>query len=501
MTGGGGPRLSQATLEALPGEVGRPAYDRSALRTGIVHLGIGAFHRAHQAVYTDDVLAAGDHAWAIRGASLRSPDMRDALAPQDGLYALDVRDADREELRVIGSILDVLVAPEHPEALLSAMSDPGVRIVSLTVTEKGYCHRPADGELDETHPDIVHDLAHPGAPRSAPGFIVEALRRRRVAGDAPFTVLSCDNLPANGRTAQRVLSRLAALRDPELGRFVQNELACPCTMVDRIVPATTDADRARVTGLLGVEDRWPVLAEPFSQWVIEDHFPSGRPDWAAAGATFAPDVEPFELMKLRLLNASHSTMAYLGCLAGYGTVSEAVADPDLARLVRDLMDEEVTPTLPHLPGFDLEGYKDSLMARFRNPALRHLTAQIAMDGSQKLPQRLLGPARDRLRAGASIDRIAIAVAAWIRYVSGPDEQGRAIAVRDPLAEDLAKRARAAGSDAARLCDAVLGVRAVFGDDLPSEPRFRGPVEAALRSLLSLGSAATVRAAVQARGPA
>ncbi len=478
-------RLSQATFGSLPPSVHRPAYDRAAIRTGIVHLGIGAFHRAHAAVYTDDVLGSGDGRWGIIGASLRSPETRDALGPQDGLYTLDVRDGNGESLRVIGALRSVLVAPEDPEALLAAMTAPDTRIVSLTVTEKGYCHNPATGELDEGHPDIRHDLAEPGRPRSAPGFVVEALRRRRKAGLEPFTVLSCDNLPANGRTAKRVLSRLAELRDPELGRFIAAELACPCTMVDRIVPATTDDDRTRVSGLLGMEDGWPVMAEPFSHWVVEDDFPAGRRDWP--GATFVRDVEPFELMKLRLLNGSHSTLAYLGYLSGRETVADAMADPGIAGLIRALMEEEAGPTLPVLPDFDLAGYQASLLARFRNPALRHRTWQIAMDGSQKLPPRLLGTARDRLRAGAPFGRVALGIAAWMRYVAGTDEGGRPIDVRDPLAGELRALADAAGPDPDRLAAALLGVRAVFGDALPAAPACRNAVTDALRLVMAKGA--------------
>jgi fructuronate reductase len=485
------PRLSSQSLARLPAGVGRPGYERRAVKTGIVHLGIGAFHRAHQAVYTDDVLAAGDLGWGIVGASLRSPDTRDALEPQDGLYAMNVRDGTGDEVRVVGAIGRVLVAPESPEALLRAMVDPRVRIVSLTVTEKGYCHDPATGDLDERHPDIVHDLAHPQAPRSAPGFIVAAAARRKAAGLEPFTVLSCDNLPSNGRTAARVLSQFAARCDADLGRFVAQEIACPSTMVDRIVPATTDADRARVTGLLGVEDRWPVMAEPFTQWVIEDSFPAGRPDWGAAGATFVADVEPFEFMKLRLLNGSHSTLAYLGYLSGRETVADAMGDAALARLVGAMMDEEVTPTLHPLPGFDLAAYKASLLARFRNPALRHRTWQIAMDGSQKLPQRLLGPIRDRLRAGAPFDRLALGVAAWMRYVTGRDEKGQPIDVRDPLASELRARSEAAGLDAERLVRSLLELRQVFSEDLPRDERFVAAVREGLESLIARGAAATV----------
>ncbi len=483
-------RLAAATLDRLPGHVLRPTYDRATVATGIVHLGIGAFHRAHQAVMTDAVLAEGDRRWGILGASLRSPETREALAPQDGLYTVAVRDASGERLQVVGSIGAVVVAPEDPHALLAAMSSPSVRIVSLTVTEKGYCHAPATGDLDERHPEIVHDLDRPEASRSAPGLIVEALRRRRAAGVPAFTALCCDNLPHNGATLKRVLVRLASLRDPDLGRFVEDELRCPSTMVDRIVPATTDADRESIAATLGLQDAWPVLTEPFSQWVIEDHFAVGRPDWDLAGATFVSDVAPFELAKLRLLNGSHSTLAYLGSLAGHETVADTMAAPGFGALVRGLMLEEVAPTLPDVPGLDLDRYAASLMARFRNPALRHRTWQIAMDGSQKLPQRLLGTIRDRLAAGAGFERLALGVAAWMRYATGRDEAGRSIDLRDPLADDL--RRRTAGiHDPGALTDALLRLDSVFSVDLPAEPRFRTTVETALTELLEKGTAATV----------
>ncbi len=485
------PRLSDATLAGLPGQVRRPGYDRRAVTTGIVHLGLGAFHRAHQAAYTDAAIAAGDARWGILGASLRSPDTRDALAPQDGLYTLAVRSAEGEALQVIGALTGMLVAPEDPARLIAAMADPGVRVVSLTVTEKGYCHDPATGTLNEDHPDILHDLAHPERPRSAPGYVVAALARRRAAGIPPFTVLTCDNLPANGHTAGRVVARLAALRDPALGRFVEQEVAFPSTMVDRIVPATTDEDRARVASALGLADAWPVMTEPFTQWVIEDRFPQGRPDWAAQGAELVADVAPFETMKLRLLNGAHSSLAYLGYLAGRETVADAMALAPLATHVRRLMDEEATPTLSLPPGADVEGYKDRLVARFRNPALRHRTWQIAMDGSQKLPQRLLGTIRDRLAVGAPIPRLALGVAAWMRYVTGIDEAGRAIDVRDPLAVELRRRADEAGRDATRLARALMGVEAVFGPDLPRDPRFSAPVTRALEALLAHGVTRTL----------
>ncbi|HYG91104.1 MAG TPA: mannitol dehydrogenase family protein [Azospirillum sp.] len=484
-------RLHPDRLASLPADVATPRYDRGNLTTGIVHLGIGAFHRAHQAVYTDDALNRAFGPWGITGVSLRSPDTSDALNPQGGLYTVAVRDAAGERLRVVGSVTEVLVAPEDPEAVLERLSRPAVRIVTLTVTEKGYCHDPATGALNEEHPGIRHDLANPHRPETAPGFLVEALDRRRRAGIVPFTVLSCDNLPSNGDTVAGILRRFASLRDPDLGRWVAETVACPNSMVDRIVPATTNEDRANVARRLGCEDAWPVMTEPFTQWVIEDRFPAGRPAWELEGAELVADVHPYELMKLRLLNGSHSTLAYLGYLAGYQTVSDAISDPAYARLIRGLMDEEVTPTLTVPPGADLGRYKAALLERFANPALKHRTWQIAMDGTQKLPQRLLGTIRDRLDAGAGIDRLALGVAAWMRYVTGRDEQGQPIDVRDPLAPRLAGIAAQAGTDAATLASTYLGVREVFGDDLPRNPVFAAAVTDALGRLLSQGARRTV----------
>ena len=483
-------RLANSTLPYA--HAAKPAWVRRGLATGIVHLGIGAFHRAHQAVYTEAAIAAGDRRWGILGASLRSPDTRDAIGPQDGLYTLSIRDGSGEKLQVIGSITQVVVAPENPERLVEAMAHRDVRIVSLTVTEKGYCHDPATGTLREDHPDIIHDLANPQQPRSAPGFIIAALALRRTAGLPPFTVLCCDNLPANGRTVKRVLARLAYLRDPALGQYVEAHLACPCTMVDRIVPATTDGDRARISATLGLRDAWPVVTEPFTQWVIEDHFPQGRPDWALAGAQFVRDVAPYELMKLRLLNGAHSCIAYLGYLSGCETVAQAMANPDMVRFVESLMREDVTPTLQVPDGADLPAYARALVERFKNQALKHRTWQIAMDGSQKLPQRLLGTIRDRLAVGADISRPALGVAAWMRYVTGVDEKGAAIDVRDPLAAQLRAIADAAGRDTRRLAAGLMGVEAIFGRDLAGDERFSGPVAAALARLYERGAAGCLR---------
>ncbi len=483
-------RLSNNTLGNLPKDVTRPGYDRGAVATGIVHLGVGAFQRAHQAMYTEAALNAGDLRWGIVGASLRSPAVRDQMKPQDGLYTVALRDADGEKLQVIGSVTDVLVAPEDPEALLRVLCQPSVKIVTLTVTEKGYCYDPATTALDEKHPDIVHDLANPSSPRSAPGFIVESLRRRREAKEHAFTVVSCDNLPHNGRTVRGIVAKLAALRDPGLGGYIANEVSFPSTMVDRIVPATTDSDRIAIAERLGMDDAAAVVCEPFIQWVIEDRFPSGRPDWALAGAEFVSNVAPYEHMKLRLLNASHSTLAYLGYLAGYETIADTMRDENYRRLAEAVMDDAGT-TLKMPPGADVAAYKRALITRFANPALKHRTWQIAMDGSQKLPQRLLGTIRDRLAAGAPIDRLVMGVAGWMRYVTGHAEDGAAIDVRDPLSARLRQIADGAGLNAERLAPALLEVREIFNAELAADERFRAAVTGALASVIAKGAKAAV----------
>jgi fructuronate reductase len=433
-------RLSDKTLKALPQSVAVPAYDRSSVTPGIVHLGVGAFHRAHQAAYVDECLAAGERDWGILGASLQSASTADALGPQNGLYTLAERGSDGEKLRVIGSIERVLVAPQDPAKLLDALTDPRIRIVTLTITEKAYL-RNAAGDLDAAHPGIVADLANPALPQTAHGFLVEALVRRRAAGTQPFTILSCDNLPSNGATLHRLLVQFAALRDAELAKHVES-VSCPSSMVDRIVPATTDADCTRVSETLGVEDAWPVMTEPFRQWVIEDDFPWGRPGWEKFGVQMVRDVSPFEEMKLRLLNGAHSSIAYLGLLSGHDTVAKSFGDPAIRGFVRALW-AEVAPTLPGDAGLDPEKYVRDLTDRFDNTALQHRTAQIANDGSQKLPQRIIGSALDRLAVSAGADHLMLAVAAWIRAAELRGTKLPANHFTDPLDAPLSKIAEAA----------------------------------------------------------
>jgi fructuronate reductase len=465
-----------------------------AWRTGIVHLGLGAFSRAHLALYTEDTRAAD---WGILGVSLQRPDQRDLLAPQDFLYTAVERGPAGATTRIVTCLTGVLVAPEDPEAVLAALSAESTRIVTLTITEKGYCHDPATGRLNLAHPTVEYDLAHPETPRGAIGFIVEALRRRQAAGLRPFTVLCCDNLPANGRLVAKLVEAFAAQRDPLLASWIAAETRFPCSMVDRIVPATTPADVAEVGALTGYEDAAPVIHEPFRQWVIEDRFVDGvRPRWEAGGAQFVTHVEPFEHMKLRLLNGAHSALAYLGYLGGYETIAKTMADPDYAGFVERLWRDEIVPVVPPPPETDLLAYVAALQARFSNPAIRHRTWQIAMDGSQKLPQRLLGTIRERLERGLPLPCLALVIAGWIRYVEGTDERGAPIDVRDPLADRLSARQTEGPEEPAARVRAVLALEQIFGTDLPADGRFADAVTAAYRDLMARGARAAVRASGQ-----
>jgi fructuronate reductase len=482
------PRLSRQTLMHLPAAVRRPDFDPARLRTGIVHIGLGAFVRAHLAWHTQPLLA-DDPSWGILGVSLRSAATRDALAPQDHLYICAERGADGERLTAMAALTGVLVAPDNPAAVVTALADPATRIVTLSVTEKGYHRLAAQGVLDEDDPSIRHDLADPQAPRTMPGLLVAAIRARRAAGLPPFTVLCCDNLPTNGNSTRRIVTRFAELLDPALGRFIADHVAFPNSMVDRIVPATTDADRDRVETLAGVRDAWPVVCEPFSQWVIEDHFPLGRPAWERVGVEIVDDVHPYEMMKLRMLNGSHSAIAYLGQLAGWQTVADAVAEPALASFIDALM-QEAAATL-HMPAsVDLAAYRAALAARFANPALRHRTAQIAMDGSEKMPQRLFAPALDRLARGLKAPCIALATAAWLRFLQGRGDDGSPLSVDDPRTDALLKAARGAGNPRA-LRDAIFAMQDIVPPQLAQAASFRDDVLAALELLTTLGVRGTL----------
>jgi fructuronate reductase len=465
-------RLNLAALRTLSPE-SRPRIDPRGLPIGIVHLGIGAFHRAHQAVYTEEAIAQAGGDWGICGVTQRSRDVVDVLAPQDGLYSLAVRGDGPERLRVVASVREVRWALEDPDGLLERISQDTTKLITLTVSEKGYRLDPATHRLRLDDPDIAADLEH-ATSRTVIGQIVQGLERRRRAGGAPITVLCCDNLPSNGRVlaslVREFVEHLTAAG--ALQEWITAAVRFPSTMVDRIVPATTAEDREAAARALGVRDRGLVITEPFSQWVIEDDFAGPRPAWELVGAEMTGDVAPYEQIKLRTLNGSHSMLAYLGQLADRELVSDAVRSDGLRAAVAGLMAVDVAPTLALPAGFDLDAYQRDLMRRYANPALRHRTAQIAMDGSQKLPQRLLGTIRDRRRAGAEPTLALLAVAAWMRFVSARrSDSGRALTVDDPLADTIA--AQLSGREApAEVVDELLSLREVFAEDLASDDVLR-----------------------------
>jgi len=484
------PPLNASTLSAQDAAVSVPAYDRTAVRAGIVHFGVGAFHRAHQAMYLDRLMDEGKALdWGICGVGVLPGDrrMKEALEAQNCLYTLVLKHPDGTfEPRVIGSIVEYLFAPDDPDAVIEKMAGEQTRIVSLTVTEGGYNFNAVTGEFDATNPDVAHDLEPGATPRTTFGLITEALARRRERGLAPFTVLSCDNIQGNGDAARRSFVAFATLRDPELGKWVDENVAFPNCMVDRITPVTTDEDRAEIARRFGVEDRWPVVCEPFTQWVLEDRFPLGRPPFEDIGVQIVEDVEPYELMKLRLLNASHQGLCYFGYLAGYRLVHDVCQDPLFANFLLAYMDREATPTLEPVPGIDLEEYKPNLIARFSNPHVRDTVARLCAESSDRIPKWLLPVIRHNLAHGGEITRSAAVVASWARYAEGVDEQGEPIQVVDRLADRLTATARGQRED--RL--AFLRDREVFGD-LVDDERFTSVYRQHLDSLYEHGARATL----------
>ncbi len=463
--------LRRAALPELADHLLSSAWRDPAI--GIVHLGIGNFHRAHEAIYTEEAMIAAGGDWAICGVTLQGDvDKRDALMAQDGLYSVVERGPQGVKTTVVRALREVLAMPHDRARLFALLADARVRIVSLTVTEKGYCRNTQTGDVDRTHGGIAHDLDHPDTPGTVPGILCAALRARRDAGVAPFAVLSCDNLSHNGAALKQVVVSFARLVDEALGQWIDAHVAFPSTMVDRIVPSTTDADRDAARAALGLFDAAPVPCEPFRQWVIEDTFPSGRPAWETAGAQLVEDVMPFELAKLRMLNGTHSTLAYLSMLGGFATIDEAISFAPLRRLIHTMMTREIAPTLDVPASFDLLAYRDALLERYANPALKHRCAQIAMDGSQKIPPRLLGTIATRLARGEPAKRLTLAVAAWLVFLRGRADDGTQYEISDPMSARLKALAAEAGTDAHRLVDNLLGVRDVFPAELAENDVFR-----------------------------
>jgi mannitol 2-dehydrogenase len=489
--------LEPGKLAAISEAVPAPSYDRTRLGIGIVHFGVGGFHRAHEAMYVDRLMNAGEALeWAICGVGVMDADrlMRDALEAQGCLYTLVEKHSDGVyEPRVIGSIIDYLYAPDDPVAVIERLADDATRIVSLTVTEGGYGIDDTTGEFNPDTPGVAEDLEQGALPRTVFGLITEALARRRQRGTAPFTVVSCDNLPGNGRLARTAFTSFARLRDPELADWIERQVRFPNSMVDRITPATTDADREALRERFGIEDRWPVVCEPFGQWVLEDSFSSPRPPYEHAGVQLVDDVEPYELMKLRLLNGSHQGLAYFGRLCGYELVDEAAQDPLFREFLRGYMDNEAGPTLDPVPGVDLEDYKRTLIERFSNPEIRDTLARLCAESSDRIPKWVVPVARTQLARNGELARCAAIMASWARYAEGVDEHGAPIEVVDRRREQVMALAERQREDPL----AFLTPRDLFGDLIEHE-RFVDAYSFALRSLHERGARATLEAITAAR---
>ena len=478
--------LTEETLAQLHAGVSLPRYDRRRVTAGIVHIGVGNFHRSHQAMYIDTLMNAGTAMdWGICGIGLQPSNtrMRDVLAAQDGLYTLVLRHGDGTwDARVIGSIVEYLFAPDDPEAAIEKMAAPGTRIVSLTVTEGGYYLDAVTGEFNSSDASILADLRPGARPRTVFGLVTEALARRRDRGIPAFSVLSCDNIQGNGHVSQRAFTAFARLRDPALAEWMTRHVRFPNCMVDRITPQTTEADRAELSRRFGIDDRWPVLCEPFTQWVLEENFADGRPPLEDVGVQIVPDVEPYELMKLRLLNASHQALCYPGHLVGDRFVHEVTTDPLFARFLLEYMTAEAIPTLRPVPGVDLHQYANQLIERFSNSEVRDTVARLCANASDLIPKFLLPVIRQQLATGGPVTRSAAVVASWARYAEGTDENGQAHELDDALAPQLQAAARRQRSDPAAF---VEDNRAVFGE-LADDPRFTGVYRSILSSLLDRG---------------
>ncbi|MEN3793506.1 mannitol dehydrogenase family protein [Fulvimarina sp. MAC3] len=484
-------RLDRRSLNGLPADC-RPGYDPDVHAIGILHLGLGAFHRAHQAVYTDSALAHEGGDWRIAAVSLRSVETVDALGPQDGLYTLIERGADGERARVIGSIGSVLAATRELAAVIGWLANPSIRIVTLTVTEKAYGFDRAAMDIDPDHSAIAADLRNPREPQGVIGLLVEGLRLRRAADLSPPTILCCDNLPENGALLRAGVLGFARRIDPELGDWIARETAFPSSMVDRITPSPTAETRERARRHIGVEDAGAVETEPFAQWVIEDRFPTGRPSWDASGALFVDDVAPFERMKLRMLNGAHSLIAYAGFLRGHAYVRDAMADETFPVLV-DRHLRAAARTVGELPGIDLDAYRRDLCERFANPAIAHETYQIAMDGTQKLPQRLFAPAIDAARSGDEFEPFAFALAAWMRYALGINETGETYDLRDPRGDEIADVVERVGRDVPAIVAGLAALPNFMPDELRANDAFLDAVAAKLSVMLDRGIGAAVEA--------
>ena len=477
-------RLSRSVLPELPPSVRQPQYDRESLKIGMAHIGVGAFHRCHQAEFIDDMLEARFGRWGVLGINLTAPSLADLLIPQDCLYSRTLRQDARAETRIIGALREVIDVTDKAsaEAAIAALGGPDISVATITVTEKGYCLTPSTGALDLDNPALRADLEGGFPPRTLLGLLALALDRRRQTGGAPLTLISCDNVPSNGARLGAAMLKFAALRSAELTRWIEDRVTFPSTMVDRIVPATAPEDVDKVSEALGARDPAAVVGEPFRQWVIEDKFAGERPPLDLAGATFVADAKPYEQIKMRVLNAAQSTLAHQGALVGHEFTYQAAADPVLAALTRKMLEQETSTTLPKLAGMEVAPYIDQSMARIRNTAIRHRCHQIGTDGSQKIVQRLVDPLRERLAAGQPAGLLTLAVASWIAYgLSGARRFGARWTPSDPYAESVIAIGEK-NSDWSELAKAVLAIAPIFGGDM-ARPQVIEPIARHLRGLL------------------
>ncbi|KAK8212773.1 hypothetical protein M8818_002938 [Zalaria obscura] len=479
-------------------QVRLPTYNRDGLKEGIVHVGVGGFHRAHLAVYVDALMEKhGLRDWAICGVGLQPFDatMRDVLKSQDHLYTVIERAATGSSANVIGCINSFLFAPDDREAVIAKMAHPDTHIVSLTITESGYYYNENTHELEAEHPDIVHDLANENSPRTTFGFLYAALARRHQQGLKPFTVLSCDNMQKNGSITRHMLVSFARLRNPEIAEWISTQGAFPNSMVDRITPRTADTDIANLAETFGIEDAWPVVTEPFMQWVVEDKFADGRPPFDKVGVQVVKnvhDVEQFEMHKLRLLNASHSAMGYPGQLAGFTYIHEVTENPLYRKFVWQMMQNEVKPLLPDIPGVDIDQYCNTLMERFSNPTIMDQIPRVCLNASGKIPQFIMPSIAEQIRCGGPLRRLTFVAAGWFRYVNGVDDNGKSFEIDDPMREELQAKARAGGTTPQEL----LSIKSLFGDDLRNDERFIKEMTTAMEDIARDGVMKTLEKYVE-----
>jgi fructuronate reductase len=477
-------RLTRGILAELPRSVRRPQYDREKLTIGMAHIGVGAFHRCHQAEFVDDMLEAQFGPWGVLGVNLKVPRLADLLAPQDCLYSRTLRQDARAETRIIGALRQVIDVEDHSsaEAVVAALGGPSIHVATITVTEKGYCLTPSTGALDFDDPALDADLKGAWPPRTLVGLLALALERRRRSGAAGLTLISCDNVPSNGARLSAAVLEFAGRRSAALARWIEKSATFPCSMVDRIVPGTTPEDVEEVSRAIGARDPAAVVGEPFRQWVIEDKFAGDRPPLDLAGAPFVTDSKPYERIKMRVLNAAQSTLAHQGALVGHEFSHQAAADPVLSALTRRMLERETSSTLPEVAGMEVESYIDTSMSRIRNAAIRHRCHQIGTDGSQKIIQRLIDPLRERLAAGRPADLLTLSVASWVAYcLSGAPRFGARWTPSDPYAETVMARGDRI-SDTLDLAKSILAVTAIFGSDM-ARPQLVDPIARHLRGLL------------------